>query len=505
MIVHVNTFGLCGVKGYFVDAEINLTKGLPYFDIIGMGNIAVKEAAGRIKPAIENLGYNFPLGRITVNLAPASVKKEGAHFDLAIAMGILKCAGIAKGSIDKFAFIGEISLDGYLRPVKGIMPMIKAAAEKGIYKCVVPLENADEASLVKKCKIYPAASLDEVVCITEIQRAPWHLSEIKIDNDSRYGDFSEIKGQWEAVRAAEIAAAGGHNILFIGAAGSGKTMIANRIPSIMPDLSFEESMEVTPVYSVLGMLNKDKLIINNVPFRTVYPDVTKAGLLGGGVRPLPGEISLAHKGILFLDELAEFNRNIIQSLRQPMENNKVLLSRCGDFVEFPSDFMLVAASNPCRCGKLLEGNGKCTCTPIQAKQYISKISKPILDRIDLHVPIRQVSFDTAKSAESSAVIKNRVLAARERQKKRYKDEQISLNGRMSGNEIKKYCNISDECDLLLKKAAKAAGTSMRGYEKYIKIAKTIADLNNRDDIILSDIAESLQYRFLDSFDCEAAV
>lgn len=504
-MVHVNTFGLCGIDGYFVDAEINVTKGLPYFDIIGMGNIAVKEAAGRIKPAIENLGYDFPLGRITVNLAPASVKKEGAHFDLAIAMGILKCIGIAKGDINKYAFIGEISLDGFLRPVKGILPMIKAAALRGIYKCIVPLENADEASLVKKCKIYPAASLDEVVNITETKRNPWNVYDIKTSNESEYGDFSEVKGQNNAVRAAEIAAAGGHNILFIGAAGSGKTMIASRIPSIMPDLSFEQSMEVTPVYSVLGMLNKNKMIISQVPFRTVYPDVTKAGLIGGGVRPMPGEISLAHKGILFLDELAEFNRNIIQSLRQPMENCKVLLSRCGDFVEFPSDFMLVAASNPCRCGKLLEGNGKCACTPIQAKQYISKISKPILDRIDLHIPVRQVCFENVKNAEKSSVIKNRVMYAREKQQQRFKEENISLNGRMTGKEIKKYCNISNECDSFLKKAALSAQTSMRGYEKYIKIARTIADLECRDNINVEDIAEALQYRFLDSFDCEAAI
>ena len=505
MIVHVNTFGLCGINGYFVDAEINLTKGLPYFDIIGMGNIAVKEAAGRIKPAIENLGYDFPLGRITVNLAPASVKKEGAHFDLAIAMGILKCAGIAKGEIDKFAFIGEMSLDGFLRPVKGILPMIKASARKGIYKCVVPLENADEASLVKKCKIYPAASLDEVIHITEFQRNHWNVYDIKNGSQTQYGDFSDILGQSQAIRAAEIAAAGGHNILFIGAAGSGKTMLANRIPSIMPELSFEDSMEVTPVYSVLGMLDKERMIISNAPFRTVYPDVTKAGLIGGGTKPMPGEISLAHKGILFLDELAEFNRNIIQSLRQPMESGKVLISRCGDFVEFPSDFMLVAASNPCRCGKLLEQNGKCTCTPIQAKQYISKISKPILDRIDLHIPVRQVCFENSNKGEPSAEIKLRVIKAREIQKNRFKDDEISLNGRMRGKDLKKYCRISNECDAILKSAAKAAGTSMRGYEKYIKIARTIADLAGRTDINKDDIAESLQYRFLDYYDCEESI
>ena len=504
-MVHVNTFGLCGINGYFVDAEINITKGLPYFDIIGMGNIAVKEAAGRIKPAIENLGYDFPLGRITVNLAPASVKKEGAHFDLAIAIGILKSAGIAKGEIDKYAFIGEMSLDGFLRPVKGILPMIKAAVNKGIFKCVVPLENADEASLIKKCKIYPAASLDEVIHITEFQRNHWNVYDIKSESQTQYGDFSDILGQSQAIRAAEIAAAGGHNILFIGAAGSGKTMLANRIPSIMPELSFEDSMEVTPVYSVLGMLDKERMIISKVPFRTVYPDVTKAGLIGGGTRPIPGEISLAHKGILFLDELAEFNRNIIQSLRQPMENGRVLISRCGDFVEFPSDFILVAASNPCRCGKLLEQNGKCTCTPIQAKQYISKISKPILDRIDLHIPVRQVSFENSNKGESSADIKRRVIKAREIQKIRFKDDKICLNGRISGKDLKKYCRISNECDAILKSAAKAAGTSMRGYEKYIKIARTIADLDDRTDIRKEDIAEALQYRFLDSFDCEEVI
>lgn len=505
MIVHVNTFGLSGIKGFFVDAEINLAKGLPYFDIIGMGNIAVKEAADRIKPAIENIGYKFPLGRITVNLAPASIRKEGAHFDLAIAVGILKCAGYIKSKIEKYAFIGELSLDGVLRPVKGIMPMIQSAAQSGIYKCIVPLENADEAALVNNCKIFPAATLNEVLYITENSRNPWRICENNLHNNVSFGDFIDVKGQKEAIRAAEIAAAGGHNILFIGAPGCGKTMIASRIPSIMPKLSIEESMEITPIYSVLGMLGKEGMLIRNLPFRTVYPDVTKAGLIGGGNRPVPGEISLAHKGILFLDELAEFDRNVIQSLRQPMETGKVLISRCGDFVEFPSDFMLVASTNPCKCGKLLEGNGRCSCTPYQAKQYLSKISKPLLDRIDIHVPVRQVCFNSEKSNETSSIIRERVIAAREKQKKRFAGTDIHLNGKMTGKQIREYCQITTECELLLKSAADLAESSMRGYEKFIKIGRTIADLDGRENIDEEDIAEALQYRFLDSFRPEVAV
>lgn len=499
MIVHVNTFGLSGIKGFYVDAEINLSKGLPYFDIIGMGNIAVKEAAGRIKPAMENIGYNFPLGRITVNLAPASVRKEGAHFDLAIAVGILKCTGFIEGDLRKFALFGELSLDGFVRPVKGILPMIQAASANGIKNCIVPLENADESSLVKNCNIFPAASLDEVVRIINAPNNPWKVYDDLYEDKRDYGDYNEVIGQSQAVRAAEIAAAGGHNLLLLGSPGCGKTMIAERLPSIMPELTLEESMEVTPVYSVLGMLEKNNLIINNVPFRTVYPDVSKSGLIGGGNRPVPGEISLAHKGVLFLDELAEFDRNVIQSLRQPIETGKVLISRCGDFVEFPAEFILVAASNPCKCGKLFEGGHNCTCTPFQTKQYLSKISKPILDRIDIHVPVRQVSFDNASRCESSEVIKKRVLAAREIQRKRFKYCDIKLNGKMGNKEIAEFCPISPQSESLLKETAKNNYSSMRGFNKCLKIARTIADIEYRENISESDIAEAIQYRFLDSF------
>ena len=502
MIVHVNTFGLSGIKGFFVNAEVNLSKGLPYFDIIGMGNTAVKESADRIKPAIENSGFSFPLGRITVNLAPASIKKEGAQFDLAIAVGILKCIGAISNSINDFTFIGELSLDGHIRPVKGILPMIQASLARGIIKCIVPIENAREATLVEKCEIFPSATLNEVINIINQHKNSWTSFDLTNTSIDSYPDFSDIKGQHEAVRAAEISAAGGHNILFLGAAGCGKTMIASRIPGIMPELTDDEAMEVTPVYSVLGLLKDSASLIKKVPFRTVYPDVTKAGLIGGGTHPLPGEISLAHKGILFLDEFAEFDRNIIQSLRQPIESRRVLISRCGDFVEFPSDFLLVAASNPCKCGKLLEGSNYCTCTTLQAKQYLSKISKPILDRIDLHVPVRQVSFYDLESSDSTYKIKSRVLEARERQKCRYKNL-IIINGRLTNSDINKYFHLSNECEMMLKDAAQKKYISMRAFNKCIKIARTIADLDGRDNINKDDIAEALQYRFLDTFSPDA--
>ena len=503
MIVHVNTFGLSGIKGFFVNAEVNLSKGLPYFDVIGMGNTAVKESADRIKPALENSGYTFPLGRITVNLAPASIKKEGSYFDLAVAIGILKCTGVISNSIKDFSFIGELSLDGCIRPVKGILPMIQASLSQGIKKCIVPIENANEAALIEKCDIFPSATIKEAINIINYNSKSWKRFDISNLDFENYPDFSDIRGQHAAVRAAEISAAGGHNILFMGAPGCGKTMIASRIPGIMPDLTDDEAMEVTPVYSVLGLLNNNSELIKRVPFRTVYPDVSKAGLIGGGFRPIPGEISLAHKGILFLDELAEFNRNTIQSLRQPIENKRVLISRCGDFVEFPSDFLLVAATNPCRCGKLLEGNDKCTCSIHQAKQYLSKISKPILDRIDLHVPVRQVSFYDLDKCDSTYKIKGRVLEARERQKYRYKNLNCSVNGRLSNKEINIYCNISNDSEQLLKEAAQNNCISMRAFDKCIKIARTIADLDGRDIIKKDDIAEALQYRFLDTFSAEA--
>ena len=354
MVAHVRTFGLSGITGFSVDAEINIAKGLPDFDIIGMGNMAVREAAGRIRAALENSGYPFPLGRVTVNLAPAGIRKEGACYDLAIAVGILLCGSYAGVRTDAFAFIGELSLDGFLRPVRGVLPMMQEAARRGIAKCIVPLENADEAALTDACRIYPAASLPEVLQILTSKRNAWPRPEEPAPFRSDYGDYREVKGQAHAVRAAAIAAAGGHNVLFIGAPGCGKSMIAGRLPGILPSLTREEALETAPVYSALGMLRKERLLPDEAPFRTAYPDITKSGLIGGGSRPVPGEISLAHKGVLFLDELAEFDRNVIQSLRQPLETGKISISRCGEFVEFPADFLLAAATNPCGCGKLLE-------------------------------------------------------------------------------------------------------------------------------------------------------
>ena len=507
MIAHVNTFGLSGIHGFFVDAEINVSPGLPEFGIIGMGNLAVREAAGRIRAALTNMNYKMPLGRVTVNLAPAGVRKEGTYYDLAIAIGVLKCIGAVPKPTEAFGFIGELSLDGFLRPVCGILPLVREAAHCGIKKCIVPLENADEAALEENCDIYPAACLAEAVQILkDTERIAWQNRNPYAAFQTAYGDFREVKGQEQAVRAAEIAAAGAHNILFIGAPGCGKTMIASRIPGIMPELDREEALEVTPVYSVLNLLGKDGILIREAPFRTVYPDITKAGLIGGGRCPTPGEISLAHKGILFLDELAEFDRNVIQSLRQPIETGKISISRCGDCVEFPAEFLLVAATNPCKCGNMMEAPGKCTCTPLQAKQYLSRISRPILDRIDLHIPLRRIILQNSvlKQSESSETIRKRVVAAREFQKYRYRKEKICLNGRIHGAMVKRYCKLDAGCEALLQHAADAAGISMRGYEKILKMARTIADLELREQIIEADIAEAVQYRILDSYFQEAA-
>ncbi len=497
MIVHVNTFGLFGVSGLYVDAEVNISKGISGFEIIGMGNIAVKEASGRIKAAMENIGYKFPVGKITVNLAPASIRKEGSSFDLAIAIGILKSTGIINRIISKYAFIGELSMDGYVRPIRGVLPMVHSAMKMGIEKCIVPIENAQEAALVDKCKIYPASSLLDAINIINDEREEWKNDAID-DENVVFPDFYDVRGQTQAVRAAEIAAAGGHNILFIGAPGCGKTMIANRIQGIMPELTQDEAMEVTPVYSVMGLMNECKLI-KRPPFRSVYPDVTKAGLIGGGGKPVPGEISLAHNGILFLDELAEFDRNVIQGLRQPMESGKIRISRCGDFVEFPSEFMLVCASNPCRCGKLFE-DGRCTCTPLQAKSYLSRISKPILDRIDLHVSVRRVSDNYNEDQRyTTTEIRKRVIQARKIQNKRYSDKPFKTNGRMDSNSIARYCILESESERILKKAIELSQISMRGYEKILKTARTIADLELSEQIKTEHIAESIQYRFLDNY------
>ena len=506
MVTHVRTFGLSGITGFSVDAEINIAKGLPDFDIIGMGNMAVREAAGRIRAALVNSGYPFPLGRVTVNLAPAGIRKEGACYDLAIAVGILLCGSCAGVRTDAFAFVGELSLDGFLRPVRGVLPMMQEAARRGIANCIVPLENADEAALTDACRIYPAASLPEVLQILTSKRTAWPIPEEPAPSRSGCGDYREVKGQAHAVRAAEIAAAGGHNVLFIGAPGCGKSMIAGRLPGILPSLTREEALETAPVYSALGMLRKESLLPNEVPFRTAYPDITKSGLIGGGSRPVPGEISLAHKGVLFLDELAEFDRNVIQSLRQPLETGKISISRCGEFVEFPADFLLVAATNPCGCGKLLEAEGKCSCTPFRARQYLSRISRPILDRIDLHVPLRRIPFQNGgfTANESSQAIRERVIAARALQKNRYRNENVFVNGKLNASMIRRYCNPGRACEALLRRASDAACISMRGYEKILKVARTIADLALHERIAEEDIAEALQYRFLDSFFSEAA-
>ena len=506
MVAHVNTFGLSGINGFFVDAEINLSKGLPVLDIIGMGNLAVREAADRIRAAIENMEFPFPLGRITVNLAPAGIRKEGTCYDLAIAVGILKCVGSVKGRTETFGFIGELSLDGFLRPVPGVLSMVREASLRGIRNCVVPLENADEAALVESCRIYPASCLKEAAEILENGRNAWKNRNPYAARQNKYGDFSEVKGQEQAVRAAEIAAAGGHNMILIGAPGCGKTMIASRLPGILPELTREEALEVAPVYSARNLLRKDGILMREAPFRTAYPDSTKAGLIGGGPRPVPGEISLAHKGILFLDELAEFDRSVMQSLRQPMESGRISISRCGECMEFPADFLLVAAANPCKCGKLLEGRGTCSCTALQARNYLSRISKPILDRIDLHVPVRRIPFQNQeyRQTESTETIRRRVIAAREFQKYRYRNESVCLNGKMHGAMVKRYCKLDASSEALLKAAADTAGTSMRGYDKILKTARTIADLELRERITESDTAEAIQYRFLDSYFQEAA-
>lgn len=503
MLAKVDSNTILGIDGVSIEIEVDISNGLPVFSIVGLPDSAIRESKDRVKAAINNSGYKFPTKKITVNMAPADLKKEGSGFDLPIAIGILKASEIVTAErADDYSFIGELSLDGSLRPVSGILPMVLRAKQAGKRGVVIPDGNKREAAIVDEIEVIPVKYLYEAVEFIAgertIEPAKYNYAKTLTQQTTYQYDFLDVKGQNHAKRALEIAAAGNHNLLFKGPPGSGKTMLARRLPSILPSLSFDEAIEITKIYSINRLLPQTTAIITERPFRAPHHTISDAGLIGGGSIPKPGEISLAHHGVLFLDELPEFSKHVLETLRQPLEDRRVTVVRANMSLTFPASFLFLASLNPCPCGYYGDKSGRCTCTPTQVQRYLNKLSGPLLDRIDICVDVPALPFKDLQhdeNADSSSQIKLRVEQCREIQNDRFSSNQhVKVNAEMGSKEIAKYCKLDTNSEKLLEKGMEKLGLSARGYHRVVKIARTIADLDQCTDITAKHIAEAIQYR-----------